>query len=141
MGNDSYDVFLSYHRGDSPRPEEGGRLLLARALRNALVENGLAVFLDETEIDSFASITRRLTDGLAHSRALVALYGATYPARRACQFELTAAFLAAQRLGDPRDRVLVVNRPRPGRAGTSARDSTPCCARSRPARSRPSATA
>jgi CHAT domain-containing protein/tetratricopeptide (TPR) repeat protein len=103
--NASYDVFLSYHRGPS--------LELARALRDALVADGLAVFLDEAEIEDFTSISHRLTEGLARSRALVALYGATYPARRACQFELTAAFLAAQRGGDPRDRVLVVN-PEPG---------------------------
>lgn len=33
----------------------------------------------------------------------------TYPLRRACQWELTAAFLAAQAEGDPRRRVLVVS--------------------------------
>jgi hypothetical protein len=40
---------------------------------------------------------------------LLALYSTTYPTRRACQWELTAAFLAAQQEGDPRRRVLVVN--------------------------------
>ena len=45
----------------------------------------------------------------ARSRVLLAYYSQHYPTRRACQWELTAAFLAAQRLGDPRQRVLVIN--------------------------------
>jgi hypothetical protein len=43
------------------------------------------------------------------SKALLAYYSKTYPLRRACQWELTAAFLAAQTEGDPRRRVLVIN--------------------------------
>ena len=39
----------------------------------------------------------------------MAYYSKTYPLRRACQWELTAAFLAAQTEGDPRRRVLVIN--------------------------------
>jgi hypothetical protein len=97
----SFDVFLSYHRAPS--------LALALALRHALVAAGCSVFLDEDEVDDFASITRRLTEALAVTKALVAIYGTTYPTRRACQFELTAAFLAGEREGDPRRRVLAVN--------------------------------
>ena len=47
--------------------------------------------------------------GLAKSKALLAYYSKTYPLRRACQWELTAAYLAAQAEGDPRRRVLVIS--------------------------------
>ena len=67
------------------------------------------MFFDLGEVEDFESITARLSWGLARSRTLVALYSQSYPTRRACQFELSAAFLAAQRAGDPRTRVLVVN--------------------------------
>ncbi len=71
--------------------------------------------MDESEIETFESISRAIEGGLAYSRALVAFYSREYPARRACQWELTAAFLAAQRAGvNPRQRVLVVNPERGG---------------------------
>ena len=50
-----------------------------------------------------------MTEGLAKSKALVAYYSHTYPLRRACQWELTAAYLAGQAEGDPRQRVLVIS--------------------------------
>lgn len=40
---------------------------------------------------------------------ILAYCSKTNPRRRACQWELTAAFLAAQVEGDPRRRVLVVS--------------------------------
>jgi tetratricopeptide (TPR) repeat protein len=95
-----YDIFLSYARADSE---------FAEPLREALAARGLRIFFDESEIEDFAGITGRLTGALARSKALLALYSITYPRRRACQFELTAAFVAAQRAGDPRKRILVVN--------------------------------
>jgi len=39
----------------------------------------------------------------------MAFYSLNYAHSRACQWELTAGFLAAQREGDPRQRVLIVN--------------------------------
>ena len=95
-----YDVFFSYARVDAER---------AAPLIDALEAIGLAVFVDDRKVDEFQSIAGTITGALGRSRALVALYSATYPLRRACQFELTTAFLAAQRSGDPRRRVLVVN--------------------------------
>jgi tetratricopeptide (TPR) repeat protein len=95
-----YEVFLSYHHEDAA---------VAKPLYEALGKLGLKVFFDEVGLASHESITRRLDYELAHSKILVAVYSKTYPTRWACQFELTAAFLAAQRAGDPRDRVLVVN--------------------------------
>ena len=96
-----FDVFLSYAHAD------GERVL---ALRDALAAQGLAVWLDDSGIETFESISAAIENGLARSKALVAFYSCVYPTRRPCQWELTAAFLAAQREGgDPRRRVLVVN--------------------------------
>jgi tetratricopeptide (TPR) repeat protein len=95
-----FDVFLSYNHKDGPVAER-----IVAALRAA----GLTVFFDRDEVEDFQSITAHLRDGLAHSSALLALYSATYPSRRACQFELTSALIAGQRLGGPHGRVLVVN--------------------------------
>ncbi len=67
----------------------------ARELAGALRAVGLRVWFDETEVADFASITRAVEDGLARSKALLAWYSKAYPTRRACQWELTAAFLAA----------------------------------------------
>jgi hypothetical protein len=67
-------------------------------------------WLDESGIETFESISQSIERELAYSQALLAFYSREYPARRACQWELTAAFLAAQRAGvNPRRRVLVVN--------------------------------
>jgi hypothetical protein len=96
----AYDVFLSHAWADGDRPQQ-----IAEALSKA----GLRVWFDATEINDFTSITRAVTEGLAQSKALLAYYSKTYPLRRACQWELTAAFLAAQAEGDPRRRVLVVS--------------------------------
>jgi hypothetical protein len=95
-----FDVFVSYSHADRER---------VVALRDALTRQGLEVWLDEPQIETFASIAGSIENGLACSKALVAYYSHVYPTRRPCQWELTAAFLAAQREGDPRRRVLVVN--------------------------------
>ena len=95
-----YDVFVSHARADGDRPHQ-----IADALRAV----GLKVWFNATEIADFESITRAVQQGVVKSKALLAWYSKTYPLRRACQSELTAAFLAAQREGDPRRRVLVVN--------------------------------
>ncbi len=96
----TYDVFLSHAWADGERPQQ---------IADALTKAGLRVWFDAAEINDFASITRAVTEGLAKSKTLLAYYSKTYPLRRACQWELTAAFLAAQAEGDPRRRVLVIN--------------------------------
>jgi tetratricopeptide (TPR) repeat protein len=95
-----YDVFVSYAHIDGG---EVGKLVAA------LRAGGLKVWFDELEIADFAGISRSIELGLARSKAHLCWYSATYPLRRACQWELTAAFLAAQREGDPARRVLVIN--------------------------------
>ena len=96
-----FDVFVSYAHADRERACE---------LRDALVRQGVSVWMDDGEIEVFASISSAIEDGLRRSKALVVYYSSAYPASSPCQWELTVGFLAAQRGGaDPRRRVLVVN--------------------------------
>ena len=95
-----YDIFLSHAWADGDHPGQ-----IADALRAA----GLRVWFDANEINDFESITHAVNTGLAKAKALLAYFSRTYPTRRACQWELTAAFLAGQAEGDPRRRVLVIN--------------------------------
>ncbi|WFF08056.1 toll/interleukin-1 receptor domain-containing protein [Micromonospora sp. WMMD1076] len=95
-----WDVFVSYARCDHS---------LAAPIVAALWRQGLRVFVDEAVVDDFASISRTINRELAASLVLLAFYSEHYPRRRACQWELTAAYLAGQREGDVYRRVLVVN--------------------------------
>jgi hypothetical protein len=95
------DLFISYRRMDA---EPVLRLVAA------LCERGCSAWLDQQEIGEFAAITDQIRKGLAESKALLAWYSEEYPKSRPCQMELTAAFLAAHRAGDPRRRVLLINR-------------------------------
>lgn len=103
-----HDLFLSYRYalGEQVRP-------LVEALR----ARGLRVWQDRSDIEELASIQRSIRDGLARSRALLVWYSADYNDSRACQWELTSAYLAAQAdrttSGDVLRRILVVN-PQPG---------------------------
>lgn len=103
---ESYDVFLSFTRTSPRAARQTARL------QRALERRGLRVFRDE-RIDDFLGITKELVAALAGSKVLLAYYTREFPRRYACQWELTAAFVAARREGDPRRRVLVVN-PEPG---------------------------
>lgn len=96
-----YDVFVSHAHADGEA---------VQPLLDALRSLGMRVWFDEDAIETHASITASVRDGVSRSKVLVAYYSAVYSTRRACQWELTAAFLAAQRLGeDPCRRVLVIN--------------------------------
>jgi hypothetical protein len=103
VGN-QYDIFFSYAHADKGVVDPIIAALNARNLR---------VFRDVTDIMSGESISRRVSEGLTNSRMLVAWYSATYPTRRSCQWELTAAIIAAQH--DKSDtqaverRILVLN--------------------------------
>ena len=97
-----YDVFVSHTWAPA---DLAGIRPLVQALRDQVLE----VFVDESEVDRFARITTTVTEGLATSKVLLAWYSAAYPKSQACQWELTAAYLAAQRAGDPAQRILVVN--------------------------------
>ena len=80
-----YDVFISYAHQD-------GRRFALSWLRFARKE--LRVFIDETEVgtvplDSGAPWQR----GIAKSKVLLAWYSDAYARSRACQWELSAAYL------------------------------------------------
>jgi TIR domain/Tetratricopeptide repeat len=96
----TYDVFISYRRKDTAS---------VQPLVDALRLKGISVWFDQNEIDDFAPITNKIRDGLANSKAVLVWYSIDYPRSRPCQMELSAAFIAAQREGDPRKRVWVVN--------------------------------
>jgi TIR domain-containing protein len=97
--NSSPTVFLSYTWSD---------LVAVQRIERALRDRGIAVFRD-VDIPVFDRITEGLAGAVDGSALLLAFYSTRYPTRYACQWELTRAFLAARRLGDPADRVLVVN--------------------------------
>ncbi|MGW4520531.1 TIR domain-containing protein [Amycolatopsis sp. NPDC004378] len=94
-----HDVFLSFTWSDRVEVD---------ALERALETAGMRVFRDRG-IERFEGITETLEAALAEAKVLLAYYSRRFPTRYACQWKLTSAFLAAQRLGDPRRRVLVVN--------------------------------
>ncbi|MCG2750090.1 MAG: toll/interleukin-1 receptor domain-containing protein [Desulfobulbaceae bacterium] len=95
-----FDLFISYRRADAPR---------VRPLVERLRGLGVAVWIDQSEIEDFSAVTAAIKEGIARSRAVLAWYSAIYPLSRPCQWELTAAYLAARQAGDPRQRVLIVN--------------------------------
>ena len=96
----TYDVFISYAHSDTEP---------VQAIAAALRERGLQIWIDEQEIEDFASITRSIQEGLAQSKTLLVYYSQSYPTRRPCQWELTAALIVARNAGEPTDRILVVN--------------------------------
>ena len=96
----THDLFLSYRWADKPAVEP----LLA-----ALQARGVRVWQDAREVEDLASIQKAVATGLSGSRALLAWYSSHYNESRACQWELTSAYTAAQAEGDPRRRILVVN--------------------------------
>jgi tetratricopeptide (TPR) repeat protein len=96
-----YEIFFSY-----PSADEDEVMPICSALRAA----GLDVWIDKTEVKDGASITRSIVEGLAKSKVLLAYYSQNYPRSRACQWELTAAFLASQREGGgrPERRIRII---------------------------------
>ena len=95
-----YDIFFSYSHEDKDE---------VMPICNALRDAELKVWIDETKVKRGESITVSIVEGLARSKVLLAYYSRNYPRSRACQWELTAAFIASQHEGDPRRRVLVIN--------------------------------
>src|SRR6185436_13568725 len=84
------DLFISYRHADAER---------VQAFVSACKRTGLEVWFDEQLIETFASIQLAIETGLTQAKALLAWYSPAYPQSRACQWELTAALVAAQREG------------------------------------------
>jgi TIR domain/Tetratricopeptide repeat len=100
MAESRGQVFVSYSHADAGE---------VRPVAQALRDVGLDVWIDEKRIEEFESIQNGIENGLAGSSAMLAWYSTGYGGSRACEWELTAAFMAAQHEGDVRKRVLVVN--------------------------------
>ena len=101
MSEKNFDLFISYRRSQKVAVER---------LQKQLESQGLKVFRDASDIEIFDSITTTIQTDLSHSKALLLYLSDDYPASRFCQWELTAAFIAAQRQGhDPRERIFVIN--------------------------------
>jgi len=94
-------LFISYRHS---------QLETVRELETRLKAAGIKVVRDENEVQTFESISATIMDLLAGSHAMLAVVSEDYPLSRFCQWELTAAYLAAQRLGgEPRQRLFVLN--------------------------------
>lgn len=96
----AHDLFLSYRHADATAMQP---------LLDALHARGVRVWRDAREVEDFGSIQQAVNTGLAGARALLAWYSRHYNASRACQWELTSAYLAGEAEGDARQRVLVLN--------------------------------
>ncbi|MEM6925971.1 MAG: toll/interleukin-1 receptor domain-containing protein, partial [Myxococcota bacterium] len=99
MSSTSPALFFSYPRADRRRCAHLLRELRART----------QVWRDEDRVAEFSSITDAVERGLAQCRLFVAFYSERYAESHACQTELFAAWQAAVRLGDPAERIVVVN--------------------------------
>ncbi|MDP2134798.1 MAG: tetratricopeptide repeat protein, partial [Sulfuritalea sp.] len=93
-------IFISYRRIDAAAVD----ILVA-----ALKVEGIDVWIDRAEIDDAAAIQARIEQGLARAGALLAWYSADYPRSRACQWEITAALIAARAESTAAHRVIVIN--------------------------------
>jgi len=100
MPQKNYDVFFSYTRSGGGNYNE---------IIDYLMSAGLRVFWDETEIDDFKSISNSIVGSLISSKVLVAYYSKPYLTRPGCEWEFRKAFLAGEKEGDPRRRILVIN--------------------------------
>ncbi|KUL34494.1 tetratricopeptide repeat protein [Actinoplanes awajinensis] len=99
MSQKVYDVFMSLAGPDRTRVEN-----LVRAMEKA----GLSVFYDQ-RLPVYRGITAEIESALRNSTTLLAYYSRDYTNRAACQYELTTAFLAGLREGDPIRRIMVIN--------------------------------
>ncbi len=97
---EEFDIFFSYARSDKDN---------ARKVVDELEKADLKVWIDENEIPDFESLIKNIKNGLECSKALVAYYSINYPNRKWCQWELTSAYIAGQKEGDPLKRTVVIN--------------------------------
>jgi tetratricopeptide (TPR) repeat protein len=95
-------VFLSYR---TRRAAEVAPLL------KALADVGVTVWRDEARIDEGASVTAEVLAGLSGAQVLLAWYSEDYPESRICQWEQALAWIAAEEVGSPHQRVFLLLPP------------------------------
>ena len=97
----SFDVFLSYRHT---------QLTQVRSLRARLEAHGLTVWIDNNDIPVFSSLQRAIPLGVARSKALIAWYSDDYEDSEYCNWELIAAYIAAEGCGKGFEgRIFVLN--------------------------------
>ena len=97
--NAQWDIFFSYRTA---------RYKEVKPLLDALEIAGLKVWIDRESVRPFESIDERIKHGLARCRLLVAFYSLDYGQSRACQWELTSAYIAGEQEGDATRRIAVI---------------------------------
>lgn len=93
-------IFISYRRKDAS---------WLQPLLDALDAEEVKYWLDTRDVEPFTDFSDAVVAALADANAILAWYSRDYPESRACQWEFTAAFLAAQQETDPFRRVMVIN--------------------------------
>lgn len=94
------ELFLSYRRTQASAVAPW-----VQALRAA----GIGVWQDSREIEALDDFSAEIAAALSRAKALLVWYSVDYTESIPCQWELTAAFIAAQREGQPMRRIFVVN--------------------------------
>lgn len=98
----TFDIFLSYRTRCAPE---------VAPLLSALASRGLRVWRDEERVEEGGSIREAIRVAIARSRTLICWMSEDYHESRACQWELTTAWVAAESSGTPTKRVLLVLPP------------------------------
>ncbi len=86
-----YDVFVSYSRVDKQA---------AKCVAQALVQQGLRVFIDEAEIEVGSSWQQAIFDALEVCRATVVVYSPHFTQSKVCKDEFNIAMILRRRKGD-----------------------------------------
>lgn len=97
-----HDLFFSHRTAQAAA---------ARPLLDALAHAGLIVWRDESGTDRGDSISDAARTALSSSRALLAWYSPDYDDSPVCRWELRGAWVSAEAVGKPTDRVSIVLPP------------------------------
>lgn len=95
-----WDVFISYSRKDKDAVAE---------FKELLEKANISVWLDTDRVSAGENFTQCIAEQLPNCRGLIAWYSPDYRDSRACQWELTSAYLASQQKGNAWERILVIN--------------------------------
>ncbi|MFC4335397.1 toll/interleukin-1 receptor domain-containing protein [Salininema proteolyticum] len=101
----AWDVFISYARRDRED---------VRPIAALLEDHGFRVFMDESGLSGFTSISEGIKEAIASSRLVLAYFSRTFPTRTPCQWELDYAYRTGLKEGNSLRRLLIVN-PEPTR--------------------------
>lgn len=95
-----WDVFISYSHKDKDAVAE---------FKELLEKANISVWLDTDRVSAGENFTQCIAEQLPNCRGLIAWYSPDYRDSRACQWELTSAYLVSQQKGNAWERILVIN--------------------------------